>query len=85
MSRYESRDVHFDIPRHWEDRTMVAFAAPPRPGQTTAPNVVMTRDLLAPGGIARFGPAIDCEPAGLDPPPNTFCSASLTPSAPPAP
>lgn len=49
MSRYESRDVTFDVPRHWEDRTMVAFAAPPRPGQTTAPNVVMTRDLLASG------------------------------------
>lgn len=49
MSRYESRDVTFDVPRHWEDRTMVAFAAPPRPGQTTAPNVVMTRDQLAPG------------------------------------
>jgi len=48
MSRYESRDVTFDVPRHWEDRTMVAFAAPPRPGQTTAPNVVMTRDQLAP-------------------------------------
>jgi hypothetical protein len=48
MSRYESRDITFDVPRHWEDRTMVAFAAPPRPGQATAPNVVMTRDLLGP-------------------------------------
>lgn len=47
MSRYENRDVSFDVPRHWEDRTMVAFAAPPRPGQTTAPNVVMTRDTLS--------------------------------------
>ncbi|MDI3284287.1 DUF1795 domain-containing protein [Polyangium sp. 15x6] len=48
MSRYESRDVSFDVPRHWEDRTMVAFAATPRPGQSTAPNVVMTRDVLSP-------------------------------------
>ncbi len=48
MSRYESRDVVFDVPRHWEDRTLVAFAAPPRPGQSTAPNVVMTRDTLGP-------------------------------------
>jgi len=47
MSRYESKDVSFDVPRHWEDRTMVAFAAAPRPGQTTAPNVVMTRDALS--------------------------------------
>jgi hypothetical protein len=47
MSRHESRDVSFDVPRHWEDRTMVAFAAPPRQGQGTAPNFVMTRDVLA--------------------------------------
>jgi hypothetical protein len=48
MSRYESRDVTFDVPRHWEDRTLVAFAAPAKPGQTTAPNMVMTRDTLGP-------------------------------------
>jgi hypothetical protein len=46
MSRYESRDVTFDVPRHWEDRTLVAFAAPAKPGQATAPNMVMTRDTL---------------------------------------
>ncbi|NUQ77981.1 MAG: DUF1795 domain-containing protein [Polyangiaceae bacterium] len=49
MSRYDSRDISFDVPRHWEDRTMVAFSAPPRPGQATAPNLVMTRDSLGPG------------------------------------
>jgi hypothetical protein len=48
MSRYESRDVTFDVPRHWDDRTLVAFAAPAKPGQATAPNVVMTRDTLGP-------------------------------------
>lgn len=48
MSRYESRDVTFDVPRHWEDRTLVAFAAPAKPGQATAPNMVMTRDSLGP-------------------------------------
>lgn len=46
MSRYESRDVIFDVPRHWDDRTLVAFAAPAKPGQATAPNMVMTRDTL---------------------------------------
>jgi hypothetical protein len=48
MSRYESRDVSFDVPRHWDDRTLVAFAAPAKPGQATAPNVVLTRDTLGP-------------------------------------
>ena len=49
MSRYDSRDVAFDVPRHWEDKTLVAFSAPARPGQATAPNLVMTRDTLGPG------------------------------------
>lgn len=49
MSRYDARDVAFDVPRHWDDKTMVAFSAPPRPDQATAPNLVMTRDRLAPG------------------------------------
>lgn len=49
MSRYDSRDVTFDVPRHWDDKTLVAFSAPARPGQATAPNLVMTRDTLGPG------------------------------------
>ena len=48
MSRYDSRDLAFDVPRHWEDKTLVAFSAPARPGQATAPNLVMTRDRLGP-------------------------------------
>ncbi|HZF53167.1 MAG TPA: DcrB-related protein, partial [Polyangiaceae bacterium] len=48
MSRYDSRDLAFDVPRHWEDKTLVAFSAPARPGQATAPNLVMTRDMLGP-------------------------------------
>jgi hypothetical protein len=48
MPRYEHSDVSFDVPRDWEDRSIVAFAAPSKPGQTTAANVVMTRDSLAP-------------------------------------
>src|SRR5262249_13584715 len=33
-------------PRHWEDKTIVAFSAPSRPGQSTAASFVMTRDQL---------------------------------------
>jgi hypothetical protein len=43
--RYEGKDVAFDLPRDWEDKTVVAFSAPGRAG--VAPNVVVTRDALA--------------------------------------
>ena len=43
--RYQGPDVAFDVPRGWDDRTVVAFAMPPQKGQTTS-NVVMTRDAL---------------------------------------
>jgi hypothetical protein len=48
MARHEQNDVSFDVPRHWEDKTLVAYAAPPRDGQVTAANLVMTRDTLGP-------------------------------------
>ena len=48
MARHESRDVIFDVPRHWEDKTLIAYASPTKPGQATAPNLVMTRDALGP-------------------------------------
>jgi len=48
MSRYEHSEVAFDVPREWNDRSIVAFAAPAKPGQATSPNVVMTRDTLGP-------------------------------------
>ena len=46
MARHEQNDVIFDVPRHWEDKTLVAYASPPRDGQATAANLVMTRDAL---------------------------------------
>ncbi len=46
MPRHEQSDVSFDVPRHWEDKTLVAYASPPRDGQATAANLVMTRDVL---------------------------------------
>lgn len=48
MSRYENPDISFDYPRDWEDRSVIAFAAPAEPDKT-ATNVVVTRDKLAEG------------------------------------
>jgi hypothetical protein len=45
--RYEGQDLAFDLPRDWEDKTVVAFSAPGKVG--LAPNVVVTRDALADG------------------------------------
>ena len=46
MARHEQNDVSFDVPRHWEDKTLVAYASPPQDGQATSANLVMTRDVL---------------------------------------
>jgi len=48
MPRHDQSDVSFDVPRHWEDKTLIAYAAPAREGQATAANVVMTRDVRDP-------------------------------------
>ncbi|AUX27741.1 uncharacterized protein SOCEGT47_083390 [Sorangium cellulosum] len=56
MPRYEHSDVSFDVPRDWEDRSVVAFSAPARAAQAMAANLVMTRDTLAAGeDIRRYG------------------------------
>jgi hypothetical protein len=49
--RHEGKDVAFDVPRDWEDKTVVAFSAPGRAG--VAPNVVVTRDALGEGETLR--------------------------------
>jgi hypothetical protein len=55
MPRYEHPDASFDVPRDWEDRSVVAFAAPAKPGQTVS-NLVMSRDALPPGDdVRRYG------------------------------
>ena len=46
MPRHDQADIRFDVPRHWDDKTLVAYAAPPQPGQATTANLVMTRDTL---------------------------------------
>ncbi|WP_437980741.1 DcrB-related protein [Sorangium sp. So ce117] len=56
MPRYENSDVSFDVPRDWEDRSIVAFAASPEPGQASTASVVMTRDALAAGeDLRKYG------------------------------
>lgn len=46
MAKYNGRDVSFEIPNDWQDRTIAAFAAPLQPKQTIAPNFVVTRDVV---------------------------------------
>lgn len=46
MAKYKGRDVSFDVPNDWQDRTIAAFAAPLKPKQTVAPNFVLTRDVV---------------------------------------
>lgn len=50
MPRYEQRDVSFDVPRHWDDKTLVAFSEPPTEGRKATPSLVMTRDSLGDAG-----------------------------------
>lgn len=45
MTRHHDDLVRFDVPRDWEDRTIVAYRAP-RTGDGPTPNVVVTRDRM---------------------------------------
>jgi hypothetical protein len=45
MPRHVDPLLSFDVPRDWQDRTVVAYAAPGADGATAA-NLVMTRDEL---------------------------------------
>jgi hypothetical protein len=55
MPRHDQRDISFDVPRHWDDKTIVAYGAPAAPGQAVAANLVMTRDSLQHGEtLARY-------------------------------
>jgi hypothetical protein len=52
MVAFRSDEVTFEAPEGWEDKTIVAFAGPAKPGKF-APNVVMTKDKLKPGESLR--------------------------------
>ena len=45
MARYQGADASFDVPSDWEDKSIVAFSAPRKPG-AIVPNVVMTKDKM---------------------------------------
>src|SRR5262249_51411780 len=46
MPRYQDKDILFEAPKDWTDRTIVAFTAPldSTKNKETAPNIVMTRE-----------------------------------------
>jgi hypothetical protein len=46
MPRYQDKDILFEAPKDWTDRTIVAFSAPldATKNKETAPNIVMTRE-----------------------------------------
>ncbi len=46
MARYTYTDLLLDVPDDWQDRSIIAFAGSPAPGQTFAPNIVVTHDRL---------------------------------------
>jgi hypothetical protein len=47
LARYEDQLVSFDTPSDWSDKSLVSFSAPTQ-SSPLAPNVVMTKDRLAP-------------------------------------
>lgn len=47
MPRHTDPLISFDVPRDWENRTIIAFAAPVTKGKQGAANVVVTRDRLS--------------------------------------
>ena len=47
MARYEQNDLAFDVPRDWDDRSVIAFTAPVKPGRVTSPNFVVTREAMS--------------------------------------
>ncbi|MBI4954317.1 MAG: DcrB-related protein [Myxococcales bacterium] len=49
MPRHDDGEVGFDVPRDWDNRTLVAYAAPQRPGQEQAANLVVSRERLPEG------------------------------------
>lgn len=52
MAQFRNDLVAFEAPADWDDKTIVAFAAPVMPGKFS-PNLVMTKDKLKPGETLR--------------------------------
>ncbi|HEY5240067.1 MAG TPA: DcrB-related protein [Polyangiaceae bacterium] len=49
MTQHEAKDLVFEVPDGWEDRSVVAYAAPSSRANPNAPNIVVTRDKLGEG------------------------------------
>ena len=43
MARFENKELGFDVPEGWEDRSVVSFEAPRPPGKMVGPNVTLMR------------------------------------------
>ena len=46
MPRHDDPWVSFDVPRDWDNRTIIAYAAPAGEDDKSSANLVMTRDRL---------------------------------------
>src|SRR5262245_30435489 len=51
--RHEAKGLSFSVPDTWQDRTVVAYAAPSEPGKLSAANMVVTTDVLGAGETLR--------------------------------
>ena len=53
MTRFEQKDLSFDVPPGWQDRTVIAFAAPEKPGKVATATLIVTREKLGPNESLR--------------------------------
>ena len=53
MAREAHRDLLFEVPDEWEDKSITAFAAPGEPGSPIQRSVVVTREPLPKGTSLR--------------------------------
>ena len=53
MPQHKHTNVSFETPDGWQDRSVVAYTCPKKSNKVHASNLVMTRDVLAPGETLR--------------------------------
>lgn len=49
MRRSDNKEVAFEVPDDWEDKTVIAFEGPKAPGMTVGRNVTLMRVVIPPG------------------------------------
>jgi hypothetical protein len=47
LARYDNKEVAFEVPQGWEDKSVITFEAPRAPGRPFSPNVTLMRVPLA--------------------------------------